>query len=110
MCFTSIPFKRKGAFRSGIPGENEGGATSVHIWREVTGLMLLKRKRKEQWQKYYQNMSEKKKTQAKDIACLCQTAIDIQSEKYSLLPMYSVQEIRATKEGNCPPSASKNDS
>ena len=51
----------------------------------------------------------KEKTQAEDIACLCRTAIDIQSEKYSLLPMYSAQETKAMKEGNCPPSASKND-
>ena len=51
----------------------------------------------------------KEKTQAEDIACLCQTAIDIQSEKYSLLPMYSAQEIKAMKEETCPSSASKND-
>ena len=61
MGFTSIPFKRKGAFRSGIPGENEGGSTSVQVWREVAGL------RKEQWQKYCQNMSEKKKHKRKTL-------------------------------------------
>ena len=51
----------------------------------------------------------KEKTQAEDIACLCRTAIDIKSEKYSLLPMYSAQEIKAMKEENCLPSANEND-
>ena len=50
----------------------------------------------------------KRKSYKEDVAHMCSVAIEMRAKKITLLPMYSIEEIRAMEKKDC--MLSKNDS